>query len=150
MDARCKDFAGFDETASLNLVRPMRASLISALIAATPGPLMDGLKALLATIPQIENIESISDFPTLLGLVAERRPNFVVLDFDLADNELATLLEQTRVQSLTTRYIILVDNVDEQRRAEAVRTASVLFKGSSPLELYAAVEMLLSPEKADG
>jgi DNA-binding NarL/FixJ family response regulator len=137
------------ETTPSNPVASMSTNRKLAFIAAAPGPLMDGLKALLTTIPRIRKIESIGDVPTLLGLVAERRPSFVLLDFDLAPNEIAALLEQTRIQSPDTRYIILVDSVDEKRMAEMARTVTVLFKGSSPLELAAAVEMLLQPERRE-
>jgi DNA-binding NarL/FixJ family response regulator len=144
-----KDFAGFVKTASPNLARPMKASSKTAFIAAAPGPLMDGLKGLLMTISQIEEIEPISDFPALIGLVAERHPSLVVLDFDLVANEITDLFEQCRIQSPKTRYIILVDTVDEKRIAEMARTATVLIKGSSPPELSAAVEMLLQPERRE-
>ncbi len=127
----------------------MRENHNRALIAAAPGPLMDGLKAVLTTFPQLKNIDSISDVPTLLNLVTERHPNLILLDFDCVASGTAALLEQSTVRSPDTKYVILVDDVDEHRTVETVENAIIIFKGSSPLGLFAAVAVLLPPQGAE-
>lgn len=114
------------------------------LVAMASGPLMDSLKALLNTIPQIEHVISIDNATTLLHMVAEYRPRLVLLDFDSFAAEIGNILEQTRVQSLDTYYIILLDSVEEQHRVEMTGDVTVLLKGSSPTELFSAVENLPS------
>jgi DNA-binding NarL/FixJ family response regulator len=122
----------------------MKANLKLALIATPPGPLRDGLKALLATIPQIEHIESIGDASSLAQLVAERRPSLVVLDFSLVASEIATLLRQTEARSPATQYILLVNNVDEQQKAALAHAGTIFLKGVSPIELFSTVEKMLA------
>ena len=114
-------------------------------VTTAPGPLMDSLKALLSTIPQIEQVISLDDATTLLQMVAETRPRLVLLDYDSVAAEISNILGQTRMQSPDTHYIILVDSIEEQHRVAIAKDVTVLFKGSSPTKLFSAVENVLSP-----
>lgn len=115
-----------------------------AFVTTAPGPLMDSLKALLNTIPQIEQVIAIDNATTLLHVIAGYRPRLILLDYDYVAAEIGKILEQTRRQSLDTHYIILVDSIEEQHRVEMTEDVTVLFKGSSPAELFSVVENLLS------
>jgi DNA-binding NarL/FixJ family response regulator len=109
------------------------------------GPLMDSLKALLSTIPQIEQVISLEDATTLLHVMAEYKPRLIVLDYDSVTSEIGNILGQTRMQSPDTHFIILVDSIEEQHRVEMAEDVTVLLKGSSPTKLFSAVENVFSP-----
>lgn len=114
------------------------------LIVARPSPLRDGLRALLTTMPQIEIIGPVDDAPSALKMVTEQRPAVVVLNPNLAGDEVWTVLRGIKAEGTQTRCIILADNIQQQQVAKAAGADYALLKGFAATRLLRTIESLLS------
>lgn len=115
---------------------------ILVLIVARPGPLRDGLRALLTAIPQIDRIVQADDMPAALDVIAEHRPALVLVDCIPRSDEWCTAVRRVKVESPQTRTIALAEDVQQQQAAQAMADV-VLLKGAPAAELYATLERLL-------
>jgi DNA-binding NarL/FixJ family response regulator len=114
-----------------------------ALIVTAPGSLQNGLLALMTAMPETEVVGEASSASAALEMVAERGPDLVLLDVDVADNEPWALLRQVKNDWPTTRCIVLANDVPQQQEAMAAGADIALVKGFAPAQLIAAVEKLL-------
>lgn len=120
----------------------------SALIVSGPGSLQSGLVALMTAIPQADIIGKVDDASLALEMVSEHRPGLVLLDTDLPGDEEWRVLRQIKARWPETRCVILADDVEQQRQAEALGADVVLLKGFPPAKLAETIERLLSPDKS--
>jgi DNA-binding NarL/FixJ family response regulator len=119
-------------------------SHVLVLIVARPGPLRDGLRALLTTVPQIELVGQVDNAPSALKMVAERRPAVVLLNPDLPGDEVWTVLKGIKAEGSQTRCIVLADNIQQQQVAKAAGADYALLKGFAATRLLRTIESLLS------
>jgi DNA-binding NarL/FixJ family response regulator len=98
------------------------------LVAAKPGVLRDGFQAVLAAIPRTKVIDPVDNSASALRAVAEHQPALILLDTNLPDYQVWTLLEQIKTQ---------------QQTAQAADADGVLIKGCSAREFYATINKLL-------
>ena len=117
------------------------------LIVARSGRVRDGLEALLTTIPQIEIVGQVDDVPWALRMITEHRPALVLLDFNLLDGQVETVLRQIQAARPGTRCTVLVDNAQQEQAAKAAGADGVLIKGFPAAALFATVERLLAPQE---
>ncbi len=115
----------------------------SALIVAKPGPLRDGLRALLTAMPEVHAVEEICDLPSALEMALGRAPALVVLDSGLAGSEIWLAVRQAKAKWPQAQCIFLADSVEEQYEAEAAGADATLLKGVSPARLIATMVRLL-------
>jgi DNA-binding NarL/FixJ family response regulator len=114
------------------------------LIVARPSPLRDGLRALLTTMPQIEIIGQVDDAPSALKMITEQRPAVVVLNPNLAADEVWTVLRGIKAEGTQPRCIVLADNIQQQQVAKAAGADYALLKGFAATRLLRTIESLLS------
>lgn len=114
------------------------------LVAAKPGVLRDGFQAVLAAIPQVKVIDPVDDSASALRAVAEHQPALILLDTNLPDYQVWTLLEQIKTQWSQIKCLVLADNRQQQQTAQAADADGVLIKGCSASEFYATINELLS------
>jgi DNA-binding NarL/FixJ family response regulator len=114
-----------------------------ALIVTGTGSLQNGLLALMTAMPQIEVVGEADDASAALEMVAQHRPNLVLLDTDLPGNEPSALLRRIKNNWPATRCIALADDVQHQQESEAAGADIALVKGFAPAQLIAAVDRLL-------
>lgn len=117
---------------------------VLVLIAARPGLIRDGLQAVLAAMPQIEMMDPVDDGPSALKKMAEHQPALVLLDTNLPDDQVWTLLQQIKARWPQIQCLILADSGRQQQTAQAAGADGVLIKGFPTKELYASVKRLLS------
>ena len=117
----------------------------NALIVTAPGSLQNGLLALMTAMPQIEVVGEASSASAALEMVAEHRPNLVLLDGSLAGNEPWALLRRIKNDWPAIRCIVLAEDVSQQRQAEASGADIPLVKGFPPAQLIATIEQLPPP-----
>jgi DNA-binding NarL/FixJ family response regulator len=120
---------------------------ISALIVTGSSSLQDGLLALATAIPQIKVIGEASDAALAIRTVSERCPALVLLDTHLSDGEAWRVLKHIKSGCPQTRCVVLADDVEQRREAEALGADVVLVKGTPPERLIAAIERLLPQRK---
>ena len=117
-----------------------------ALIAAPPDSLRYSLRALLARLPQIDEVRAVEDTPSLLAALPELMPRLIVVDVNLLRDEAGPVLEQVKAVTARTRVVVLVDHIDQQRALQATSADRVLLKGYPAADLFATFTRLLTPD----
>jgi DNA-binding NarL/FixJ family response regulator len=117
----------------------------SALIIARPGPLRDGLHALVNTLPQLESVNVVADIDSALRENFNPGPALLLLDGDGSEGEVLRAVRRTQARWPESRTIILVSSVEQQDHAEAAGADAVVLQGFQPGRLVAAVLELLPP-----
>jgi len=120
------------------------------LIAAKPGVERDGFQAVLAAMPQIKVIDPAGDGALALRAVAEHRPALILLAVNLPDLQVWTLLEQVKAQWPQVQCLVLADNRQQRRVAQAAGADHVLIKGCLAKEFYANIDSMLSRHMKSG
>ena len=118
----------------------MRAS---ALIVARPGPLLDGLHALVGSMPQIGAVSAVSDVYAAPRLGLGAGPALVLLDGDQNGEKAWRIVRRARACWPEARTIILVSTVQQQAEAEAAGADAVLLQGLPAGRIIAAIVKLL-------
>ncbi len=116
---------------------------ILALIVAHPGPVRDGLRALLTAIPRVASLREIDDASSALRMVEQDRPALVLISVASPGDEVWNLLAQIKAKYPRTRSILLVDDVQQQQLAQAAGADGVLLKGDPASRLSATIKRLL-------
>ena len=118
---------------------------VLALIVVAPGPLQDGLLALMTTYNQISAVFVAGEASLALRMVKDHRPNLILLDINLPKAQM--VLEQTKSRWPQTHCIVLAGNVEQE---QAIKEAdAVLIEGFSPARLLATIENLLAKPKTN-
>jgi len=116
----------------------MRAS---ALILAQPGPLRDGLRALVGTMPQIGTVNVAHDIQSALATDLGPSPALVLVDGD--QDPVWLTVRRAKARWPQARTIVLVSSVQQQGEAEAAGADVVLLQGFQAGRLVAAIVKLL-------
>jgi DNA-binding NarL/FixJ family response regulator len=104
----------------------------------------------MTTLPQIEILAETSDPSALLRMGAEIQPHVLLLDANLAEEQVWPALRQIKEEWSQTRSIVLVEDSQQQQKAQAAGADVVLIKGYPAAKLVASIEGLLSREEAGG
>ncbi len=116
---------------------------ILALIIAPPGPVRDGLRALLTAIPQVASLKEIDDVSSALRVVEEHRPALVLISVNEAGDEVWNVLAQIKAKHPQTRSILLANDVQQQQLAQTNGADGVLLRGAPASRLSATIKSLL-------
>jgi DNA-binding NarL/FixJ family response regulator len=122
----------------------MSDNRVCALIVSQPGPLRDGLRALLSAMPQIEVIGEASDIALVSRMIQEHCPTLVLLDADLPGNEVGNTLKTIKANGPEVRCIVLASTIEQQQAAQLAGADSAPLKGFLAEKLYTTLEKLLS------
>jgi DNA-binding NarL/FixJ family response regulator len=122
----------------------------SVMIVANPGPLLDGLRALIFAIPQIGFVTEASDLQTAFGTSNGPYLSLIVLDADLARGEVRRLVREIKTRWSRVRCIFLANDVRQQLEAETAGVDAALLKGVPPATITATVLRLLAQEGKKG
>jgi DNA-binding NarL/FixJ family response regulator len=114
------------------------------LIMVSPGPLRDGLHALVMTIPRVKIVHNSSGLDSLLRMGGELQPDLVLLDANLPGNEDWIVLRQVKETWSQSRCLVLADNAQQRHEAEFAGAEVVLPKGFRAARLFETIQGLLS------
>lgn len=114
------------------------------LIVVRPGPLREGVEALMATVSGVEIIGPVQAAAPALRLVRERRPDLLLLDAGLPGDESVRVLRICRTHHAGLRCIVLADDAEQAGEASAVGADAVFLKGFPADKFVQTVEQLLS------
>lgn len=132
----------------------MKTIQASALIIAKPGPLRDGLQALMTAVPQAEIVNKADDISSAMQMSLEQQPALVLMDADLAGSEIWLAVRSVRSRWPNSRCVFLANDVKQQQSAEAAGADTVLLKGFPAARLGGVLVSLLEvargEDKADG
>jgi DNA-binding NarL/FixJ family response regulator len=126
----------------------MEESCASVLIIARPGPLRDGLQALLTAMPQIDTVEWACDLSSALDMTSEHCPALVFLDAGTAGSEISLTLRRAKAKWPQAQCMFLANDVQQQREAEDASADAALLKGFPAAKLVATIAGLLLKQAA--
>ena len=121
----------------------MSHNRVCALIVSQPGPLRDGMRALLTAMPQIEIIGEAGDMTSALRMIQGYCPTLVLLDADLPGDEVWNALKTIKANWPDVRWIVLANTVEQQQAAERAGADSAPLKGFLAAKLVATIEGLI-------
>jgi DNA-binding NarL/FixJ family response regulator len=99
----------------------------------------DGLRALLATWPEITVVGEAANGQDAVRLVAECRPDIVLMDLQMPVLDGVQATQLIKQQSPAVTVIVLTMYAVEQSAALAAGADAFLMKGSAPERLLAAL-----------
>jgi len=115
----------------------------NVLVIGEPGPLWDGLHALLMTIPHVETVTLIHDLPAAFDKLVDPYPVLVLADC-LRSGDRRAALAQIHARWPQTPCIILVNDSQQQYITDYAGADAVLFEGMPAAKLVAAIEKVMS------
>jgi DNA-binding NarL/FixJ family response regulator len=119
------------------------------LIVARPGRLRDALRALMATIPQLEIVDQVEDRAVALKMVTEQHPTLILMDSSLPDNEVKVMLEQIKAERSQIYCIVLANTEQQEQLAISAGADEVLLKGFPTANLFAVIEKVMSRQEGE-
>ena len=120
-----------------------------ALIAAPPDSLRYSLRALLARLPQIDEVRAVEDARSLVAALTELSPRLIVVDANLLRTEAGAVLDRVKVLATQTKLVVLVDHIQQQHALHTTPADLVLLKGHPAADLFARLEQLLADNPPD-
>jgi DNA-binding NarL/FixJ family response regulator len=99
----------------------------------------DGLRALLATWPQIAVVGEAANGQEALRLVEECRPDAVLMDVQMPVLDGVQATRRIKEQWPTIAIVVLTMYATEQAAARAAGADAFVLKGSAPDRLFAAL-----------
>lgn len=118
---------------------------IETLIVTRSVVLLQGLGALLESLPGITNVKGIRELTNAYEWMKAHQPKIVLLDSDVLGNNPETALEKIRMICPKTQRVLLVDEIQRVDLTPKFAEA-ILIKGISPSALTATIINLLSEE----
>lgn len=115
------------------------AQPIRVLIADDSARTREGLRVLFATWPEITVVGEAADGQEALRLVAERRPDVVLMDLHMPVLDGMQATRQIKQQWPSITVIVLTIYAVEQRDALAAGADAFVIKGTAPERLLAAI-----------
>jgi two-component system response regulator DevR len=114
------------------------------LIVARQGHLREGVEALMATVSRVQIVGKVEAASSALRLVFERRPDLLLLDAGLPEDESWSVLRYCRIEHPELRCIVLADDAEQVQEARAAGADAVFLKGFPADKFVKTVERLLS------
>lgn len=115
----------------------------SALIVARPGPMRDGLHALVTAMPQIDAVKEADDISSALELAFAGWPALVLMESTPSGKDVWITVRRVKARWPMARCIVLASNVQQHQEAEAAGADVVLLQGFPAGRLVTAIVGLL-------
>ena len=116
----------------------------SGLIVARPGLVREGLQAVLSAIPGMNALEPAGDGASALDKLASHRPDLVIVDSSLPEDELRATLRNIKDQYPDVRCVVIAASPRQARALEATGADAILVEGSSAALLSTTIKTLLT------
>ncbi len=113
------------------------------LVLAKPGPLRDSLVTLAMSIPQVKAVSQAESTDVALRVIESQHPALVILDMTFLESEGWGALLKLWNACPQTRWVMLVDDVQQQARVQAAGAHTALLKGFPAVRLFDTIESLL-------
>jgi DNA-binding NarL/FixJ family response regulator len=112
---------------------------VVVLIVAKPGPLRDGMQALVSAMPRVETIRELDDLPSTLVADVDGLPDLVLLSCRTDGGVVRSMIEQVKARWPRSRCITLVGSVEQQQEAELAGADAVVLNGPPPQKLLKTI-----------
>ena len=121
----------------------MANPLHSVLMVTQPGRIQEGMQAVLAGTLHIDTIDRAQDGTSTVAHLAACPPDLVVLDAELLNLNIPSILRYIRTKRLRVRCLVLADTLEQVAAAKTAGADSALLKGASAEEFLAVIQQLL-------
>jgi DNA-binding NarL/FixJ family response regulator len=105
------------------------------IVMAKPGRIRDSLLLLLATIPQLAEVNPVDDAPSLLRLIRECPPDLILMDTDMDHNGGLETLEMLKAEVPLIPCLVIVGSAKQRRIAWNAGADGLLLRGFSSRDL---------------
>ena len=99
--------------------QPIQKTKFQTVIVSRPGIMRESLRAGLAGASQLEIIKSVGDGLSALDAIREHQPNLVVIDSNLLEDEIQTLLRHVKQTWPAVCCLVLTVTVRQEKWATA-------------------------------
>ncbi len=118
---------------------PHRPNSLNVLLIAQPGLLRNSLRAFLGGISEIKVVAQMDHLQASLEILGEIHPDVIVMDVDVKDPSMGSLIRQMRGEYPALNCIVLADNSEQQRQALNCGASHALVKGMLGAQLREAI-----------
>lgn len=115
---------------------------VTVLIVAKPGPLREGVQALVGAMPQVGTICEIDDLSSEVTTDADGCPGLVLLSCGRGVARL--MVERVKARWPRARCVTLVSSVEQQQEAELAGADAVVLNGLPAQKLLGTIAEVLS------
>lgn len=122
---------------------PQTPQPIQAVVVSRPGVMQQSLRTMLAAHPWLSVVASAGDGLTALNHVTQYRPELLVIDSNLLEEEVEALLATVKAKVPETRCLVLTRPSQRAERLRAVGADRVILRNSSTQELREALLQLM-------
>ena len=128
----------------------MANSTHSVLMVTQPGRIQEGMQAVLTGTFHFETIDRTQDGTSTMTHLETCPPDLVVLDAELLNLNIPSILRYVKTKRIRTRCLVLADTLEEVAAAQTAGADSTLLKGFSAEDLFAVIQPLLDPNARKG
>jgi DNA-binding NarL/FixJ family response regulator len=114
----------------------------SALVVARPGPMLEGLVAMLATMPWLAHVWEAHDVPAALRLIEQHHPGLILLESGLPADDLWAALHAIKGLCPGSYCIVLTEDEGQREEARAAGADDTLSTGLSAVRLFETIDVL--------
>ncbi len=125
-------------------------TLMSTVIASTPGIIEQTLRATLESLPSAQVVGSATGCLSALHQVRDRKAELVVIDSNLPIEDLQAFLRQIKGEGLQTHALVLTVTRGQARRALAAGADATFRRDGSARQLGSIVTRLSGTSRVEG
>ena len=122
----------------------IRVREMATLIVAYPGPLWDGVEALLASVPRVGVIGKVESIEGAMRKAAAHRVDMLLVDGSFPEEGIRRLLGRCATTGGGVRTIVFANTARQARRVRRLSVDAVFTTGRPAGQLVSVVEDLLS------
>jgi DNA-binding NarL/FixJ family response regulator len=126
------------------MTKQMMGDSATVLIVAKPGPLREGVQALLGAMPQVSMIHEVDDVSLVLAGEIDGCPDLVLLACGAGKGVVGPAVEQAKALWPRSRCVTLVGSVEQQQEAESVGVDAVVLNGLPAQKLSKTIAEAIS------
>lgn len=124
---------------------------MNVLLMVRPGPLRDGLNALLSSMPEVQLVAQANDASAAIDFCQGRPNEMVIMEIKSGDRNLLTKVSDIKVLCPKGEVIALIHNDEDCELAEAAGVDLIIRVGIRAAELRERIaESVVSLEKSAG
>jgi len=116
---------------------------MATLIVAHPGPLRDGMEALLASMPRVRVIGKLGSIDGAMRKAAVRPVGLLLVDASFPEQDVRRLLRRYLAAYPGMRAMVFANTIREGERAQALEVDAVFVTGRPADQFVSMVEDLL-------
>jgi DNA-binding NarL/FixJ family response regulator len=116
---------------------------VNTIVVSRPGVMRQALQTALAAYAWLDITATVGDGLTALNNAFTRRPDLLIIDSNLLDEEVEALLVAIKAKMPQTRCLVFIQSNQRAGKVQALGADGVFLRGNSTQELQAALLQLV-------